>query len=461
MKKLWGGAFREEASELADQFGQSIDSDLTFWQEDVEASIAHATMLGECKILTNEDAEALVNGLQQILEEGPEKLPRNVEDIHTAVEVRLGEIVGDVAGKLHTARSRNDQVATDTRLFLRRRMTDLESALRSIQAQLIETSEELAEAVVPGSTHGQHAQPVTMGFHLLAYFWAMQRHRFRVQGCIRLVNCNPLGCAALSGTGFAINRDRTTALLGFDQPYANALDATSERSYVLDALHVCTQIMLDLSRLSQEIVLWTAPEFGYVKLSDALTTGSSIMPQKRNPDMAELIRGRAARALANYTQVATMMKGLVMGYNRDTQEDKPPLFDSLDLSQRSLQIATAMLASAEWDTDRMEQACTGDFSTATDLADDLAAAGMAFRQAHEVVGKVVRYCMDKGIGLEQLTLEQLQELAPSVPDNFAFDLSPHASVKRRSSYGGTAPEAVRSQLSLAKERLNQEEVTPY
>jgi argininosuccinate lyase len=270
-----------------------------------------------------------------------------------------------------------------------------------------------------------------------------------------------LGCAALSGTGFPIDRARTTALLQFDQPYPNALDATSERSYVLDALHTCTQIMLDLSRFSQEIVLWTAPEFGYVKLPDALTTGSSIMPQKRNPDMAELIRGRAARALANYTQVSTMMKGLVLGYNRDTQEDKPPLFDSLDLSQRSLQLSTAMLASAEWDTDRMERACTGDFSTATDLADDLAAAGMPFRQAHEVVGKVVRYCMDRDIGLEQLTIQQLQEIEPSVPGDFTFDLSPQASVRRRNSYGGTAPAAVREQLKLARKRLEQEEVTPY
>jgi argininosuccinate lyase len=453
MRKLWGGAFASGTDELVDSFGQSIDSDLLFWREDVTGSIAHARMLGDTGILPKADAARLIEGLQEILEEGPDKLPTDVEDIHTAVEVRLREIVGDVAGKLHTARSRNDQVATDTRLYLRRRLADMDGHFRELQETLIALGEQHLYAVMPGYTHQQRAQPITLGFHLMAYFWAFDRHRRRVAHVREMASQNPLGSAALSGTGFPIDRWQTTHELGFTEPSASALDATSDRAYLLDALHLCALAMIDLSRLSQELILFSTKEFGFVRLHDSVTTGSSIMPQKRNPDMAELIRGRSARALANWNLLAGVMKALPMGYNRDTQEDKPPLFDSLDLVADSTRLVRQMLATATWQTERMAAAVRGDFSTATDLADFLASQGMPFREAHEVVGKAVRYCEARGIGLEDLNAFMLEEAAPGTPTKALEVLSPEGSVARRNSFGGPAPEAMREQLRLARERL--------
>ena len=361
MRKLWGGAFSEASAKLADEFGQSIESDLRFWQEDVEGSIAHAKMLGETGILKKKDSNLLVKGLRQILKEGPDKLPSDVEDIHTAVEVRLGELVGDVAGKLHTARSRNDQVATDTRLFLRRRLDSLADQIKALQAVLVESASDQTQSLMPGFTHQQHAQPISLAFHQLAHFWSLQRHGWRLEMVAAITNYSPLGAAALAGTPFPIDRRSTSEALGFTAPIPNALDATSDRSYVMDTLHLCALIMTDLSRISQELVLWSAPEFGWVNLSDSMTTGSSIMPQKRNPDMAELIRGRAAKATANYVAVAGMMKGLVLGYNRDTQDDKPPLFESLDLVESSLKLTQQMVQSADWNTAAMKESVIGDF----------------------------------------------------------------------------------------------------
>ena len=398
MKKMWGGAFKESSSELADRFGQSIESDLSFWREDVEGSIAHARMLGATGIIKKKEAALLVKGLKQILKEGSRKLPKNVEDIHTSVEVRLRKIVGEVAGKLHTARSRNDQVATDTRLFLRARVDEMQDAVKSLQSALLKQATAHKGAVMPGVTHQQHAQPITLGFHLLAHFWSFQRHGWRLENLYEVTNYSPLGAAALAGTPFPVDRRMTSDELGFNAPIPNALDATSDRSYVLDSLHICSLVMLDLSRMAQETVCWSMPEFGWVSLPDSLTTGSSIMPQKRNPDMAELIRGRAGRAVGNYVSLATMMKGLVMGYNRDTQDDKQPLFESLSLCLDSLRLMTEMNEGARWNTEKMAAATAGDFSTATDLADFLAREGTPFREAHEVVGKVVRACMDRGIG---------------------------------------------------------------
>jgi argininosuccinate lyase len=453
MKKLWGGAFKESTNELVDRFGQSIETDLNFWQEDIIGSVAHARMLGEVGILTREEAQALIDGLEKIHEEGPEYLRLDVEDIHTAVEIRLGELVGEVAGKLHTARSRNDQVATDTRLYLHNRLLEVVDAIKDLQSLLLEQGNAHRETLMPGYTHQQRAQPITLGFHLMAHFWSFQRHGWRAERLLELANYCPLGAAALAGTGFPIDRHATADELGFIAPIPNALDATSDRSYLMDALHLCALIMIDLSRISQELVLFSTKEFGFVKLSDSVTTGSSIMPQKRNPDMAELIRGRTARTISNWNTLAVTMKALPLGYNRDTQEDKPPLFDSLRKVLDSIELVRLMLATANWQTERMAACVRGDFSTATDLADFLASRGMPFRRAHELVGQVVRGCDALGCTLEDLTEASLAEIAPDVPSEALTVLQPEESVRRRESLGGPGPKAMSAQLEHARDLL--------
>ncbi len=451
VKKLWGGAFNETTDELVERFGQSIDTDLNFWQEDIIASVAHARMLGATGIISVEESQQLVDGLEKIHEQGPKELTLDVEDIHTAIEVRLGELVGDVAKKLHTARSRNDQVATDARMLVYNELIIVTDLLKKLQGVLLEQGEKYKSSLMPGYTHQQRAQPITLGFHLMAHFWALQRHGWRAERLLELVNYCPLGSAALAGTSFPIDRHATATELGFTAPIPNALDATSDRSYMMDSLHVCALIMIDLSRISQELILFSGKEFGFIKLADSVTTGSSIMPQKRNPDMAELIRGRTSRVISNWTTLAVVMKGLPLGYNRDTQEDKPPLFDSLRKVRDSLYLVQLMLESATWQTERMADSMRGDFSTATDLADYLAAAGLPFRLAHEVVGRIVRECDARGIGLEDLTPDLLMVIAPEVPAEALNVLSPEASVQRRESLGAPGPRAMAAQIALAQE----------
>ncbi len=453
MRKLWGGVFTGTNDGVVEAFGQSIETDLTFWQEDLIASVAHARMLGAQGIISADEAKELERGLELIHEQGPTSLPKDVEDIHTAIETRLHELVGEVAGKLHTARSRNDQVATDTRLYLHNALLEVSDDIKRLQRIVLDQAEAYKDDLMPGFTHGQRAQPITLGFHLLAYFWALQRHGWRVERIVELANYSPLGSAALAGTSFPIDRFATSNELGFTAPIPNALDATSDRSYLLDALAMAANLMIDLSRLSHELVLFSGREFGFVKLGDAVTTGSSIMPQKRNPDIAELIRGRTGRAIANWVSLATTMKGLQLGYNRDTQDDKPPLFNSLRLINDSLLLVGLMLQNAEWQTEHMRKAIHGDFSTATDLADALARTGMPFRQAHEIVGGVVRHCLEKGIALEEMDSQTLAELAPGAPRDALEHLSPERSVSSRESYGGPGPKAMRVQLDHAAKLL--------
>lgn len=455
MRKLWGGAFGSEPNEIAAAFGQSIESDLTFWREDVEGSIAHARMLGTTGILSSEEAAEIERGLRQIVAEGPDALPAEVEDIHAAIEFRLGELIGPVAGKLHTARSRNDQVATDVRLWIRAQLPLLENQIKSLQATLVRRANEHQATIMPGVTHQQHAQPITLGFHLLAIFWMLQRHGYRLRQIGVLNDASPLGSAALAGTPWPIDRQLTADELGFAGPLPNALDATSDRSLILDLLHALALVMIDLSRISQELVSWTGPEFRFVQLSDALTTGSSIMPQKRNPDMAELIRGRSSRVMSNWVALATLMKGLVLGYNRDTQDDKPPLFESVRLTLASLKLMELMWDSATVNTARMRESVHGDFSTATDLADALARSGMPFREAHELTGKVVRWCMERNRVLEDLTACDLAEIDTRLPVSVLASLSPEASIASRESYGGTGPRAVAQQLAEAQKLLEE------
>ncbi len=433
-----------------DRFGQSIDTDLNFWQEDLIGSVAHARMLGAVGIITQEESQSLIDGLEKIHEQGPNFLRLDVEDIHTAIEMRLHELVGDVAGKLHTGRSRNDQVATDTRLFVYNELLIVERLLKKLQGVLLDQGEKYQFDVMPGYTHQQRAQPVTLGFHLMAHFWSLQRHGWRAERLSELANYSPLGAGALAGTGFPIDRDMTAHELGFVAPIPNALDATSDRSYIMDALHLCAIIMIDLSRICQELVLFSTKEFGFVSLSDAVTTGSSIMPQKRNPDMAELIRGRTSRAIANYMTLAGVMKALPLGYNRDTQEDKPPLFDSLRKVRDSLSLITLMLETADWKTEVMRLSVFGDFSTATDLADYLASQGTPFRVAHEQVGRIVKGCQARGLVLEDLTPSLLGEIAPEVDVNALTVISADESVRRRESLGGPGPNAIAVQIQHAK-----------
>ncbi|MBI1331791.1 MAG: argininosuccinate lyase [Armatimonadetes bacterium] len=455
MKKLWGGAFRESTADLVDRFGQTIHTDLNFWQEDIIGSVAHARMLGETGIITKAEAQTLIDGLEKIHEDGPEALKMDVEDIHTAIEMRLFELVGDVAGKLHTARSRNDQVATAARLMLHNELLIVLDLIKDLQGELLKQGEQYKDTIMPGYTHQQHAQPITLGFYLMAHFWALQRHGHRAEQLFQLANYSPLGAAALAGTGFPIDRHMTSEELGFTSPIPNALDATSDRSFILDALHVCALIMIDLSRISQELVLYSGREFGFVKLADSVTTGSSIMPQKRNPDMAELIRGRTGRVIANWVTLATVMKGLPLGYNRDTQEDKPPLFDSLGKVKDSLKLILLQLESCDWQLEAMKKATTGDFSTATDLADYLAASGIPFRTAHEMVGKVVVGCNERGITLEDLDEATLKAIAPEIPSEALNVLKPEGSVQRRESFGGPGPKAMQVQLARAQELIDE------
>ncbi|MBC8063944.1 MAG: argininosuccinate lyase [Chlorobia bacterium] len=450
MRKLWGGAFAEDTNSLVNRFGQSIHTDLNFWQEDLIGSVAHARMLGAVGIITPEESETLIRGLEQIHEDGPESLPHDVEDIHTAIEVKLSEIVGEVAGKLHTARSRNDQVATDTRLYLHNELVEVFDLIKKLQTLLLAKGGEYKGALMPGWTHQQRAQPITLGFHLMAHFWALQRHGWRAERLFELANYSPLGSAALAGTSFPIDREMTSQELGFLGPIPNALDATSDRSYILDSLHLCAALMIDLSRISQELVLWSGREFGFVSLADSVTTGSSIMPQKRNPDMAELIRGRTGRVIANWVTNATTMKALPLGYNRDTQDDKPPLFDSMGKVKDSIQLIHLMLESAVWNLEHMSTSVHGDFSTATDLADFLATTGIPFRQAHELVGSVVRGCIERGWVLEDLDAARLNEIAPDVPVAALEVLSPAASIQRRESLGAPGPLAMEKQLTHAQ-----------
>lgn len=436
MRTLWGGAFKESTDELVARFGQSIESDLCFWQEDLVGSVAHARMLGETGILTKEEATQIIKGLEEIHEAGPAALPKDVEDIHTAIEVKLAEKIGELAGKLHTARSRNDQVATDARLYLHNALLAVLDGIKELQSKLLEEAKKHRKSLMPGFTHQMPAQPVTLGFYLLAHFWAMQRNGWRAERLFESANYSPLGSAAMAGTSFPIDRHSTSKELGFVAPIPNALDAVSDRSFILDALHVCALTMLDLSRLSQDLINWSGPGFDFVKLGDRVTTGSSIMPQKRNPDMAELIRGRTAQAIGNWTAVATMLKGLPMGYNRDAQDDKPPLFNSLGLVKDSLGLARLMLEEATWDIRAMAAAAGKGGSTATDLADSLAAEGMPFRKAHEVVGQFVLHGKSEGRNLKLPTARE--------------------SVEKRNSYGAPGPKAMAIQLREAAKTLSKD-----
>ena len=456
-QKTWGGRFSGQSSDLMQRINASISFDKRLWREDIAGSKAHAAMLGAQGIISAEDSEAILKGLDQIAEEFerdgvPERV--DLEDIHMTVEHRLTELIGPAAGRLHTARSRNDQVATDFRMWVRTACREAVSNIRTLQAALVEAADMHADTVMPGFTHLQVAQPVTLGHHLLAYYEMLRRDVSRFADAQQRMNESPLGAAALAGTGFQLDRHATATALGFDRPTANSLDSVSDRDFALDYLSAAAQCSLHLSRLAEELIIWASPQFGFVELSDAFSTGSSIMPQKRNPDAAELVRGHSGRIMGCLTSLMVTMKGLPLAYSKDMQDDKEPVFEAYDLLLLSIEAITGMIETIEFVPERMRAAAEQGFSTATDLADWLVReAGVPFREAHHITGRAVKAAEERGCKLDELPLETFKEIDSRIDERVFDVLSVDASVRSRTSYGGTAPERVREQIAKAKAEL--------
>src|SRR5258705_10527756 len=448
--KMWGGRFSERPDAIMEEINVSIDVDRHLYAQDIAASKAHAAMLSAQGIITAGDAKNIGKGLDTILSEigkGSFDFKRALEDIHMNVESRLSELIGPAAGRLHTARSRNDQVATDFRLYVRDTIDETDAALAAFQQVLVERALEHAGTVMPGFTHLQTAQPVTFGHHLLAYVEMAARDRGRFEDARKRLNESPLGAAALAGTSFPIDRDATAKILGFMRPMRNSMDAISARDFALEYLSACTISAVHLSRLAGELVQWSTPMFGFVKVSDAFTTGSSIMPQKRNPDAAELVRGKTGRVLGDFVALATVVKGLVLTYGTDLQEDKERVFDAADTLELSLAAMAAMVSDLAAQPERMRAACEPGYSTATDLADWVVRVlKKPFREAHHIAGAIVKAAEDKGVTLDKLPLADMQAVEPAISAEVFKVLSPEASVNSRMSLGGTAPARVKEQL---------------
>ncbi|MFL6754037.1 MAG: argininosuccinate lyase [Sphingomicrobium sp.] len=456
-QRTWGGRFERRPDELMTRINASIRFDKRLWREDIAASRAHAAMLREQGIVSAADAAAILEGLDKIAAEYerdgvPERV--DLEDIHMTVEHRLGELIGPAAGRLHTARSRNDQVATDFRLWVRNACDEAVDAIRDFERVLVERAEEHAETVMPGLTHLQVAQPVTLGHHLMAYYEMLRRDVSRFTDARARMNESPLGAAALAGTGFPVDRHATADALGFERPTSNSLDSVSDRDFALDYLSAAAQLSLHLSRLAEELIIWASSPFGFVKLSDEFSTGSSIMPQKRNPDAAELVRGHSGRILGTLTSLMVTMKGLPLAYSKDMQDDKEPVFEARDLVMLSLQALAGMVETVQFVPDRMRAAAAQGYSTATDLADWLVReADVPFREAHHITGSAVKAAEERGLELADLPLNLLQSIDERIDQRVYDVLSVDASVRSRTSYGGTAPRNVREQIAAAKEQL--------
>ncbi len=453
---LWGGRFAAGPSAIMERINASIGFDRRLADQDIAGSKAHAAMLADQGVISRADAEAILDGLQQISEEiasGAFRFKTELEDIHMNVEARLAELIGPAAGRLHTARSRNDQVATDFRLWVRDAMDRADAGLQALQAALIAQAERHADTVMPGFTHLQSAQPVTFGHHMLAYVEMFGRDRGRIADARTRLNESPLGSAALAGTSFPIDREATAKALGFDRPTANSLDAVSDRDFALEYLGAAAITATHLSRLAEEMVIWTSHQFGFVRLSDSFSTGSSIMPQKRNPDAAELTRGKSGRVVGNLIALLTTMKGLPLAYSKDMQEDKEPVFDTDDSLILCVAAMTGMVSDMTVNDGAMRDAAAVGYSTATDLADWLVRElEMPFREAHHVTGALVKLAEDRGVGLADLPLADLQTVESRITEQARSVLSVDASVASRMSFGGTAPDRVREAAANARER---------
>jgi argininosuccinate lyase len=455
-KKLWGGRFGADTNRQVEAFTASIHFDQRLAPHDIQGSIAHARMLGKCGILAKDEAEAIVKGLSEIGEEiaqGSFPLDPALEDIHMHVERRLIEKIGDVGGKLHTARSRNDQVALDLRLYLREAIGRIRDQLRTLQEVLVAKAEVNLDTVMPGYTHLQRAQPILLAHHLLAYFEMFQRDRDRLADCLVRVNVLPLGAAALAGTTLPIDRAYAAKLLDFPRIAANSEDAVSDRDFAVEFLACGAILAMHVSRLAEELVLWASPEFGFIELPDAFATGSSIMPQKKNPDVAELARGKTGRVYGALVALLTLLKGLPLSYNRDLQEDKEPVFDAVDTIQQTLAVLPPMLKAINYRPERMRAAAADGFLNATDLADYLVTKGVPFRQAHEIVGRIVQECLETRQRLEDLPLERLRLFSRSFGADVHKYIGLEACVDRRRSAGGTSSRLVGEAIRQAKRTM--------
>jgi argininosuccinate lyase len=457
-QSLWGGRFSARPDALMQAINVSIDTDRRLWAQDLAGSRAHAAMLAAAKIISDLDHKAILQGLDAIEAEiaaGTFPFRAEFEDIHMNVEARLAELIGPAAGRLHTARSRNDQVALDFRLWVRGACEGAVEALKGLQRALLGKAEAHAGDLMPGFTHLQPAQPVTFGHHLMAYVEMFGRDVSRFADARARMNECPLGSAALAGSPFPIDREMTAKALGFDRPTANSIDGVSDRDFALEALAAASICAGHLSRLAEEIVIWVTPQFGFVKLSDAFTTGSSIMPQKRNPDAAELVRAKTGRVLGSLTALTVVMKGLPLAYSKDMQEDKAPVFEAFDALEVAVAAMTGMVKDLEPNRERMAAAAGAGFSTATDLADWLVRElNLPFREAHHVTGRAVRLAEGQGVDLASLSVADLQSLHPGISEAVYKVLTPAASCASRMSYGGTAPDQVRAQIARWKERLS-------
>ena len=457
-EKPWGGRFTEPTDAFVEAFTASVNFDKRLYAHDIVGSVAHARMLFKVGVLSDDEFAAIAEGLAAIkgeIERGEFNWSIAREDVHMNIEARLIEAIGDVGKKLHTGRSRNDQVATDMRLYLRDELATILGELKRLQTALVDMAEQEADTIMPGFTHLQTAQPVTFGHHLLAWFENLKRDHARLLDCLKRVNVMPLGAAALAGTSYPIDREYTAKLLNFDAPAENSLDAVSDRDFAIEFVSAAAITMTHLSRFSEELILWASAQFDFIELGDSFCTGSSIMPQKKNPDVPELIRGKSGRVNGNLIGLLTLMKGQPLAYNKDNQEDKEPLFDTVDTLRASLRVFADMIPAMTAKRENMHEAAKRGFSTATDLADYLVRQGVPFRDAHEVVGKAVRLGVDSGRDLAEMSLQELQAFSACIEQDVFAVLTLEGSVAARDHIGGTAPNQVRAAVQRARQCLAQ------
>lgn len=460
MKKPWAGRFKGKTSRIVETFTESISFDRRLWKHDIEGSIAHAMMLVKQGIISKADSEKIIKGLKEIagkIETGKFRFREDLEDIHMNIEAALTGMIGDTGKKLHTARSRNDQIALDLRLYLRDELRLIISAIKELQQKILDITKKHIDYIMPGYTHMQRAQPVLLSHHLLAYIEMIERDKARLRDTLKRVNIMPLGSCALAGTSLPIDRRYVAKLLGFDGISENSLDSVSDRDFAIEFLSAASTIMMHLSRMAEELVLWSTEEFSFIEISDAFTTGSSIMPQKKNPDVAELIRGKTGRVYGSLISLLTIMKGLPLSYNRDMQEDKIPLFDAVDTVKACLGVLSEMIPNIGFNKQRMSDTAAEGYSTATDIAEYLVRKGMPFRDAHEVTGRIVRHCIEIGKSLEDLGIEEFVRFSKLIKEDVYNNLTAEGSAMAKRSEGGTSRIEVERQIKRLKKKLTSDE----